>query len=67
MSIVIKVLKLLLIKDFIGDKCKHKKLNDPRYLNISMENIDFKPISLEEVRAIFESRSNEINRLREQQ
>lgn len=32
-----------------------------------MENIDFKPISLEEVRAIFESRSNEINRLREQQ
>lgn len=45
----------------------YHNINDPRYLNISMENIDFKPISLEEVRAIFESRSNEINRLREQQ
>ena len=43
----------------------YHNINDPRYLNISMENIDFKPISLEEVRAIFESRSNEINRLRE--
>ena len=45
----------------------YHNINDPRYLNISMENIDFKPISLEEVRAIFESRSDEINKLREQQ
>ena len=45
----------------------YHNINDPRYLNISMENIDFKPLSLEEVRAIFESRSDEINKLREQQ
>lgn len=37
------------------------------YINISMENINFKPISLEEVRSIFKSRSDEINKLREQQ
>ena len=31
-------------------------IDDLRYFNVSMENIDYTPISLEEIRSIFKSR-----------
>ena len=38
-------------------------INDPRYLNVCLEQTDYKPISLEQVRLIFESRKEEIEKI----
>lgn len=38
-------------------------INDPRYLNVCLEHTDYKPISLEQIRNIFESRKESIEQL----
>ena len=43
--------------------CHYYLINDPRYLNVCLEQTDYKPISLEQVRLIFESRKEEIERI----
>ena len=43
--------------------CHYYLINDPRYLNVCLEQTDYKPISLEQVRLIFESRKEEIEKI----
>lgn len=38
-------------------------VDDPRYLNVSMENINYAPIDLNSIKEIFESKKSEINLL----
>ena len=44
--------------------CHYYLINDPRYLNVCLEQTDYKPISLEQVRLIFDSRKEEIERFK---
>lgn len=46
-------------KNSISGHVHSNTLDDPRYLNVSMENIDYKPIELQQIRKIFKER--EIN------
>lgn len=44
------------LKGKIHGHVHSNNIDDLRYFNVSMENIDYTPISLEEIRSIFKSR-----------